>query len=283
MNTRQYRLLGLCAVLGLLVLYYLSNGSSGGAAGPKIDLDSPEEKLKIENYKKAMRDLALQFDPAGEDGARADVYQALLSKQATATATDVAGLPTPAAVAPGAAADEPAFPELQPSDKDADSENPLKAPPIPEDKSIGGRKKSSDGKVVPNRPDTGDEKADASTGGDEEKSMEAELSDILAKRGPVVVFSKTMCPYSKKAKVSRQEHTSRSLPPISLLRAFHIFLNHVSTAHPPGLLHHRPSAIRCRNRPTSPRTRAPSGPRDPHRSTDRPQRLHQRQIHRRRR
>jgi hypothetical protein len=227
MNTRQYRLLGLCAVLGLLVLYYLSNGarntrqsafyintvsvltrkqgSSGGAPGPKIDLDSPEEKLKIENYKKAMRDLALQFDPAGEDGARADVYQALLSKQATETATDAAGLPTPAAVAPGAAADEPAFPELQPSDKDASDENPLKAPPIPEDKSIGGRKKNSDGKVVPNRPDTGDEKAEASTGGDEENSMEAELNDILAKRGPVVVFSKTMCPYSRKAKVSRHK------------------------------------------------------------------------------
>jgi hypothetical protein len=235
MNTRQYRLLGLCALLGLLVLYYLSNGArntrqsafyvntvsvltrkqgQSGGGGPKIDLDSPEEKLKIENYKKAMRDLALQFDPAGEDGARADVYQALLSKQATETAA----LPTPAVVAPGAAADEPAFPEAHPSDGDAANDNPLKAPLVAQEKSVGGRKNSPDGKVVPNKPDADDKSGSgAASDDDEETKVQKELNDILAKRGPVVVFSKTYCPYSKKAKVSREEQRPRIHSPLIIL------------------------------------------------------------------
>lgn len=41
----------------------------------------------------------------------------------------------------------------------------------------------------------------------EEAEVEAELNDIL-RRGPIIVFSKSYCPYSKKAKVSRFPYQS---------------------------------------------------------------------------
>lgn len=241
MNSRQIRLLGICAVLVLLVLYYVSNGakntrqsafylntlsvlnskqghSSGGGGGNKIDLDSPEEKLKIENYKKAMRELALQFDPAGEDGARADVYREQLKKQQTEQAPlapDALGIPksegdAPPPPAPAPDAKEPALP---PPVADSAPADPI---PAEQEKSVAGRKKMKGDKIIPGRPGVIDESVDKSGNigspsrgdsdaqtaeADDAHKIETELNDIL-KRSPLVVFSKSYCPYSRKAKVS---------------------------------------------------------------------------------
>lgn len=234
MNSRQIRVIGLCAVLVLLILYYISNGArntresafyrktvlvltsrqgqSTGEDGKatKIDLDSPEEKLKIENYKKAMRELALQFDPAGEDGARADVQQQLLAQQKTEQPLmPTEGFPPPSEETPLPDAIQA---NILPPANDAD------APAIDAEKSVAGRKTLKDAKQgadkddgvakignvgSPNKGTSGSQSPET----DEEHKIETELNDIL-KRGPIIVFSKSYCPFSRKAKVGEVATTS---------------------------------------------------------------------------
>lgn len=83
-------------------------------------------------------------------------------------------------------------------------------------KPVAGRKMMKDDRVVVNeKPDGGDgvakvgnvppkespAKADGSAAqSDQERKVETEMNTIL-KKGPIIVFSKTRCPFSKKAKV----------------------------------------------------------------------------------
>ena len=87
------------------------------------------------------------------------------------------------------------------------------------EKSIAGRKYMKDGKIVTYKPaDYDDDDGVARVGNvdphashgasaseEYDKDVEAALNDIL-RRGPIIIFSKTYCPHSKKAKVSR--HTT---------------------------------------------------------------------------
>lgn len=84
-------------------------------------------------------------------------------------------------------------------------------------KSVAGRKKMPDGKVVVNEKEsandgvakvgnTGAKESSVAKNGDqgpeteEEHKVEVELDSIL-KKGPIIIFSKSYCPFSKKAKV----------------------------------------------------------------------------------
>jgi hypothetical protein len=103
--------------------------------------------------------------------------------------------------------------------------------------------------------------------------IEVEMNSIL-KKGPIIVFSKSYCPFSMKAKVRSKYH------PIPMIT--YILTNH-PTAHPPLHLHNNPAPLRRRTRPTPPRPRPASRPPEIHRPPHSAQRADQRQIDRRRR
>ena len=85
------------------------------------------------------------------------------------------------------------------------------------EKSVAGRKYMKDGKIVTYKPlgeddDDGVAKVgnvyphsshEAVAPDQDEEAVEVALNDILRK-GPIIIFSKTYCPFSKKAKVSNR-------------------------------------------------------------------------------
>lgn len=192
------------ALLTLLVLYYVTNG----------------ERLTHDNefYKKTVAAIEHKKDAAArqhvieEEKVRQDRVERLQKEHdaamATATATTEVG---------GAATDEART-----------GQKPEKQKPIVEDakkessgeKSVAGRKKMKDGKVVDDKPASDKDDGVAKVGNvepkttsvakgeeaeDDEESerehrVELELNSIL-KKGPIIIFSKSYCPYSKKAKV----------------------------------------------------------------------------------
>ncbi|KAK4508471.1 hypothetical protein PRZ48_002210 [Zasmidium cellare] len=198
-SSRQYRVIAMVAVLTLLVLYYVTNG----------------ERLTHDNefYKKTVaaiehkKDAAARQQVIEEEKARLDRVERLQKEHdaamATATATAEAEIED-AHVGP----------------------KPQKQKPIVEDakeasgeKSVAGRKKMKDGKVVGDKPASdkddgvakvgnveakatsvakGEEKEDDEES-EREHEIELELNSIL-KKGPIIIFSKSYCPFSKKAK-----------------------------------------------------------------------------------
>ena len=127
-------------------------------------------------------------------------------------------------------------------------------------KSVAGRKMMNDGKVVHGAPTEDDEDGVAKVGnigpqsthavvGDKEESEEDHkvqhaLNEIL-KKGPIIIFSKTFCPFSKKAKVSS----------IRLRFCRSTSANHYVTAHSSRPLRHYAAAVRRGTRPARVGTR----------------------------
>ncbi|WPG99646.1 Hypothetical protein R9X50_00246500 [Acrodontium crateriforme] len=102
------------------------------------------------------------------------------------------------------------------ADPKVDQQKPLEADPTPSEKSIAGRKKMKDERIVGTKPEKdGDDgvakvgnvqpkassaqKADTDAESEEEREVEGVINDIL-KKGPIIIFSKSYCPHSKKAK-----------------------------------------------------------------------------------
>lgn len=200
---RQYRAIGLVALLTILVLYYVSNG----------------ERLthNSEFYKKTVAAIEQKKDAEARQHIIEEEKQRLervdrLQKEhdaAMATATsELASVPTkPAAVGPAPDHQKPIIDDSV----DADAKG---------EKIVAGRKKMNDGKkIVEERPasdsddgvakvgNVGAKSSSAAKGHQEEsesaedRKVEQELNDIL-KKGPIIIFSKSYCPFSKKAKVS---------------------------------------------------------------------------------
>ena len=95
-------------------------------------------------------------------------------------------------------------------------EHSSKAPEGPSEKSVAGRKYMKDGKVVQYKSSEGEGDGVAKVGNvgpqsshaavgeksetEDDHEVESALNEIL-KKGPIIVFSKTFCPFSRKAKV----------------------------------------------------------------------------------
>ena len=106
------------------------------------------------------------------------------------------------------------------NDKDGASDHAAHDSKPAAERPLSGRRKSKGDRVVDSRPDgdkddgvakvgnvahkaSSPDKGDASDADAAHKDrVDAELESIL-KKGPIIVFSKSYCPYSKKAKVSR--------------------------------------------------------------------------------
>lgn len=127
-------------------------------------------------------------------------------------------------VAMDAAKPDAAPPTVPTQATDLGDRNPYDQKPIApgavSGRPVAGRKMMADGKVVESNKANGDDgvakvgnvgpqtthhTAPGESEEDKEKrEIEATLNDILRK-GPIIIFSKSYCPYSKKAKVSRSK------------------------------------------------------------------------------
>lgn len=192
---RQFKVIGLVTLLVVLVLYYVTNGEH-----LTHESEFYKKTVKAMEHKKTAAEKEATYVKEKETQERIERLQ---KEHDAATATLATSESTEAA---------------------APAPRPQKQKPIVDDapsgeKSVAGRKKMQDGKIVDKKPasdnDDGVAKvgnvaaktSSASKGESEEKEseedheVETELNDIL-KKGPIIVFSKSYCPFSKKAKVS---------------------------------------------------------------------------------
>lgn len=182
-SSRQFKVIGFVTLIAILVIYYITNG-----ARETYESDFYQRTVSaIENTK----DAAARQIVVDDERQRAERVERLRKEHDVATATAIA-------------TDAP---------KKAPVVAPPKQQPMGEEKNVAGRKKTSD-KVVQDKPATDNDDGVAKVGNvggkeaaakeatetDEEHQVEVLLNDIL-KKGPIIVFSKSYCPYSKKAKV----------------------------------------------------------------------------------
>lgn len=196
-SSRRLKAMGLALVLTVCILFYVTNGA-------KNTQDSPFYTRTVQ----AMQDKAdaqSRADVIAEEKARLDRVERVQKEHdaavaAAAAATEVSGPGT------GARAQK-----QQPIVQNAADESG-------NDKSVAGRKMMKGDKIVYDRPDKDGNDGVAKVGNvepktsraamaqeggesDEEHKVETALNEIL-KKGPIIIFSKSYCPYSKKAKVS---------------------------------------------------------------------------------
>lgn len=177
-SSRQFKVIGFVTLIAILVLYYISNGA-------RETYESDFYQRTVAAIEKS-KDAASRQIVADDERQRAERVERLRKEHDVATATAEAK----AAAAP--------VEEQQ---------------PIVEERPVAGRKKTGD-KVVKAAPGKGNDDGVAKVGNvrgnthaakehsetDEEHEVELLLNEIL-KKGPIIVFSKSYCPYSKKAKV----------------------------------------------------------------------------------
>ncbi|SMQ46780.1 unnamed protein product [Zymoseptoria tritici ST99CH_3D7] len=180
-SSRQYKALGFTTLIALLTIYYISSGASSTQS-------SAFYLRTVESLNTATSNAARQ-SVLEEERAHADRVERLRKEHDVATEQQKA--------AKVAAADAP-------------------APEEEKEKPVAGRRTTAkkDGKVVTHIPAEGDNGV-AKVGNvepkkspavhssevetEDEHAIEERLNSIL-KQGPIVVFSKSYCPYSKKAK-----------------------------------------------------------------------------------
>ncbi|KXS93919.1 hypothetical protein AC578_9795 [Pseudocercospora eumusae] len=197
-SQRQIRAIGLVTLLALLVIYYVSNGA-------KSTYDSPFYKNTVAAIEKK-KTAAEREQLMSEEKDRLERVERL-RKEHDVALEDLSSSSSSAADA--TKTDGPAFgPQNQKPIKD-DS---------PAEKSVAGRKKmgTSNDKIVKNKPKDDTDDGVAKVGNvaakatavaedttaeekEHDRRVELELNNIL-KKGPIIVFSKSYCPFSKKAK-----------------------------------------------------------------------------------
>lgn len=177
-SSRQFKVIGFVTLIAILVLYYISNGA-------RETYESDFYQRTVAAIEKS-KDAAARQMVADDERQRAERVERLRQEHNVATATTeakAAALPVE------------------------------KQQPIVEEKPVAGRKKTSD-KVVQAKPGQDNDDGVAKVGNvrgntrpekepsetDEEHEVEVLLTEIL-KKGPIIVFSKSYCPFSKKAKV----------------------------------------------------------------------------------
>lgn len=189
-SSRRLKVTGLAIVLTLCVLYYITSAASSTENSPFYTrtLQALQDK----------EDAAAQADIIAKEQQRLERVERLQKEHDAAIANEV---PTPAAQAPQ---------KQQPIVQDADGKGEAGG-----EKSVAGRKKMMKGdKIVYERPDKDENDGVAKVGNvepksshaavtdgesDDEHAVETALNEIL-KKGPTIIFSKSYCPFSKKAK-----------------------------------------------------------------------------------
>jgi hypothetical protein len=224
-SSRQYKVLGFIALLSVLIVYYVSSGASSTQTSQFYQRTAASLKSTTHNVK----DAAARQHILEDERAHADRVERLRKEHDVATekANVVGGGEKMPPVAGGAA---PA--------------------------AAATRKK--EGKVVEHPPAEGydgvakvgnvePKKSPAVHVSEKETDAEHETEDRLTfilKQGPIIVFSKSYCPYSKKAKVKYPPNPSYKHP------------TNKRKAHPPRPLHHHPNPLRRRTRPRTSRARS---------------------------
>lgn len=214
----QPKVVGFVALLLILTIYYITNGA-------RSTYESEFYQRTVSVLEKT-KDATSRQIVAEDERQRAERVERLRIEHDAATA---------AAATP-------------PEGKD---DTRVKA--APKQQPLQDRKKSG-GKVVDDKLSTDSDDGVAKVGNvrggnslsekeesesNEEHDVEVYLNEIL-KKGPIIVFSKSYCPYSKKAKVC----CFPSLAYMSIARA-----DRSRTAYPPGPLHHNSTTIRRGTRP----------------------------------
>ncbi|UJO11336.1 Monothiol glutaredoxin-7 [Fulvia fulva] len=191
---RQFKVIGLVTLLVVLALYYVTNGEQ-----LTHESEFYKKTVKAMEHKKTAAEKQATYVKEKETQERIERLQ---KEHDAATATLATSESTEAA------APVPRPQKQKPIVGDA---------PTSGEKSVAGRKKMQDGKIVDKKPATDNDDGVAKVGnvasktssaskGDSEETeseedheVETELNDIL-KKGPIIVFSKSYCPFSKKAK-----------------------------------------------------------------------------------
>lgn len=205
----QVKVLILVFVLAVLSIYYVMNGARDTKQSPFYT----RTVAAIEAKKSA----AAREDILAEEKQRHDRVERL-RKEHDVAVSDAAWMPSETMAKP--MLDNVAGPKNQkPIMNDLRGAGAAPATATETEKSVAGRKKMKDDKIVEGKPakDTDDGVAKVGNVGsqatnilkddktepesEEDHKVEVELNDIL-KKGPLIVFSKSYCPYSKKAKVS---------------------------------------------------------------------------------
>ncbi|KJX95238.1 glutaredoxin domain protein [Zymoseptoria brevis] len=183
-SPRQYKALGFITLIALLTIYYISSGAS--STQNSAFYQRTVESLNTANSNAAARQSVLE-----EERAHAERVERLRKEHDVAT-------------------------EQQQQQQKAAQVNADASAPEEKEKPVAGRRTTAkkDGKVVTHIPAEGDNgvakvgnvepkkspavhQSEVET--EDEHAIEERLNSIL-KQGPIVVFSKSYCPHSKKAK-----------------------------------------------------------------------------------
>lgn len=191
-STRQFRSIGLVTVLALCIIYYVYNGASN-----TYESDFYKRTKAVIERKKTSLERDQLFADEKDRLSRVErlrkEHDAAVEKEAKVTTSQ----------------SEAAVTEVVGGEKRIKGQKPLKekdsgkvvqgAPGKDSDDGVAKignvRKPSTENSEVKE----GEDEAAAAKKKKDEAEVEAELNDILRK-GPIIVFSKSYCPYSKKAK-----------------------------------------------------------------------------------
>ncbi|KAM3418199.1 hypothetical protein BST61_g4203 [Cercospora zeina] len=199
-SLRQFRTLGLIAFLAIAIIYYVSYG----ALNTQQSVFYTSTRAAIDRKKTALdRDRVV-----AEEKDRAERVERLRIEHDKAVADDEADLTSSASKAKAnVGAVEPAYTEvIAGGEKRVKGQKPLMRPGTEKvvegvpDGVVGDDGVAKIGNVKrPKTDETEEDEEAARKKRKEEEAIETELNDILRK-GPIIVFSKSYCPYSKKAK-----------------------------------------------------------------------------------
>lgn len=200
-SSRRLKFTGLITLLTVCVIFYITHGAS-----------STHNSQFYTRTVAAIRDKQTsksREDIIAEERRRLDRVDRIEKEHNAALSAAAAGETRPVGYSSGGSKQDPIVPNGEyGAAKVADAKAG--------EKSVAGRKYMKDGKVVTYKPLEEDEEDGvakvgnvephsshhAVAGEEYDKAVEAALNDILRK-GPIIIFSKTYCPFSKKAKVSR--------------------------------------------------------------------------------
>jgi glutaredoxin len=200
-SSRRLRITGLVAVLTVLIIFYITNGakSTYNSQFYTRTVEALKNRQDAQARQEVIEKEKSQLERVERLQKEHDVAVSAAAAEETSSAAKVAGL--------GRAGEKQK--PLAGDVKDAVEENV---------KPVAGRKTMKDGqKVVQTKPDSDSNDGVAKVGNVEPKAssalkssengpateedhrVETELNDIL-KKGPIIIFSKSYCPFSKKAK-----------------------------------------------------------------------------------
>lgn len=210
-SSRRLKVTGFIVVLTILIVLYITNGA-------KNTYNSPFYTRTVEALN-ARKDAESRANVIAEEKTRLERVERLREEHnsavASAASSEVTGEPAvggdaakAAGVGKGPEKQKPLADDVKDAASDANDA-------ITGEKSVAGRKKMKDEKVV-QKPEGDSDDGVAKVGNVEPKAsgvrngegvesehdhkVETELNDIL-KKGPIIIFSKSYCPFSKKAKV----------------------------------------------------------------------------------